>query len=102
MWPPPRASTWGTLLGLAVLSTAVAFIIYFRLLATAGATNLLLVTFLFPVSTILPGTMLLGEQLAPRHVAGMVLIALGLAVIDGRLLARVRRLLVAPHAQHTE
>ena len=60
---------------------------FFRILASSGATNLLLVTFLIPVSAVLLGFLFLGEQLEPRHFAGMGLIALGLAAIDGRLLA---------------
>src|SRR4029077_20131255 len=53
---------WGALAGLALLSTALAYIVYFRILATAGATNLLLVTFLIPVSALLLGGLVLGER----------------------------------------
>ena len=81
---PPGASVWGALIGLALLSTALAYVIYFRILAVAGATNLLLVTFLIPVSALVLGIGILGERLAPGHLAGMALIALGLAAIDGR------------------
>jgi drug/metabolite transporter (DMT)-like permease len=84
--PMPDAGVWGAVLGLAVLSTAVAYIIYFRILGSSGATNILLVTFLIPVSAILLGVTLLGETLQPRHFAGMLLIGLGLAAIDGRML----------------
>jgi drug/metabolite transporter (DMT)-like permease len=56
----------------------------------AGATNLLLVTFLIPVSAILLGVAGLGEVLLPRQVAGMVLIGCGLAAIDGRLPVRLK------------
>lgn len=84
----PAAQAWAALFGLAFFCTAVAYILYFRLLASAGATNSLLVTFLIPVTAILLGTFVLGEQLAPRHFAGMALIGLGLAAIDGRLLRR--------------
>ena len=69
---------------LAVLSTALAYVLYFRILATAGATNVLLVTFLTPVSAILLGTLFLGEVLQGKHFVGMALIGLGLAAIDGR------------------
>jgi len=86
----PAPEAWMALIGLAFFSTAIAYILYFKLLASAGATNSLLVTFLIPVTAILLGTFVLGEQLAPRHFAGMALIALGLAAIDGRLLRRVR------------
>ena len=79
--PAPSAATVAALLGLALISTALAYILYFRLLASAGATNLLLVTFLIPVSAILLGATLLGERLAPRHFLGMALIGCGLAAI---------------------
>jgi drug/metabolite transporter (DMT)-like permease len=82
--PMPSYSTIAALAGLALVSTAIAYIIYFRILQTAGATNLLLVTFLIPVSAILLGTLVLGETLLPKHVMGMALIGVGLAAIDGR------------------
>jgi drug/metabolite transporter (DMT)-like permease len=90
--PPPGLSTWSALAALALLSTALAYIIYFRILAAAGATNLVLVTFLIPVSALFLGIAILGERLAPGHLAGMALIALGLAAIDGRPFARLARL----------
>lgn len=83
--PPPSLTAIGALIGVAAISTALAYVLYFRILATAGATNLLLVTFLIPVSAILLGTLFLGETLLPRHFAGMALIGAGLAAIDGRL-----------------
>ncbi|MCU0491990.1 MAG: DMT family transporter [Chloroflexaceae bacterium] len=88
--PAPSLVTWGALLGLALLSTALAYIIYFRLLATAGATNLLLVTFLIPVSALLLGMGLLGERLNWQDFVGMACIGLGLAAIDGRVLRWLR------------
>ena len=84
MLTAPSAGTLAALLGLALLSTAVAYVLYFRILATAGATNLLLVTFLIPVSAILLGTLVLGEALEAKHIIGMALIGFGLAAIDGR------------------
>lgn len=83
--PPPSPVAIGALIGVAAISTALAYVLYFRILATAGATNLLLVTFLIPASAILLGTLFLGEVLLPRHYAGMALIGIGLATIDGRL-----------------
>lgn len=83
----PSATVWASLAGLALLSTALAYVLYFRILAAAGATNLLLVTFLIPVTAILLGAFVLGEHLLPRHFAGMALIGLSLAAIDGRLLS---------------
>jgi drug/metabolite transporter (DMT)-like permease len=88
--PWPSASAWAALVALASLSTALGYLIYFRLLARAGATNVLLVTFLIPVSAILLGTLILGEQLAVRHIVGMIAIGIGLAAIDGRLLRLYR------------
>lgn len=86
----PGWTIWGALAGLALLSTALAYVLYFRILAVAGATNLLLVTFLIPVTAILLGAVILGEQLQPRHFAGMILIGLSLAAIDGRILRFLR------------
>ncbi len=82
----PSLHTWAAMAGLALLSTAFAYLLFFRILSTAGTTNLLLVTFLIPVSAVFLGTLFLGEQLAPQHFTGMAGIALGLACIDGRLL----------------
>jgi drug/metabolite transporter (DMT)-like permease len=72
------------LLGIALLSSALAYFIYFRLIARAGATNALLVTFLIPVSAILMGIVLLDETLSARQLAGMIAIFIGVAAIDGR------------------
>jgi drug/metabolite transporter (DMT)-like permease len=83
-WPGPAAVA--ALLGLAALSTALAYLLYFRLLASAGATNLLLVTFLIPVSAVALGVLVLGETIAARQGLGMALIGAGLAAIDGRVL----------------
>jgi drug/metabolite transporter (DMT)-like permease len=82
--PMPSYSTIAALAGLALVSTSIAYILYFRILQTAGATNLLLVTFLIPVSAILLGTFVLGETLQLKHLMGMALIGVGLAAIDGR------------------
>ncbi len=90
--PIPPVPVWEAIIGSAVLSTALGYVLYFRILATAGATNLLLVTFLIPVSAILMGTFGLGEHLDPRHFAGLAFIGAGLAAIDGRLLTQLRRL----------
>ena len=89
--PPPGPVTWAALIALALLGTALAYLIYFRVLAVAGATNLLLVTFLIPVSALVLGIAILGERPAPGHIAGMALIALGLAAIDGRPYAWLAR-----------
>ncbi len=89
----PGIGVWIAVAGLALLSTAFAYLLFFRLLATAGASNLSLVTFLVPVSAILLGTLFLGEHLEPRHFAGMALI--GLAAIDGRPARALKNLFTA-------
>lgn len=81
-------SAWLSVVGLAVLSTAVAYILYFRILASAGAINLTLVTFMMPVTAILLSGVLFGESARPVEIMGMIIIGLSLAVIDGRLLRR--------------
>lgn len=81
----PSITTIAAVISLAVLCTALAYVIYFRLLATAGASNLLLVTFLIPVTALILGTGILGEILTLGQAVGMLLIATGLAAIDGRL-----------------
>lgn len=92
--PLPGLQVWGALLGLALLSTALAYVLYFRILAAAGAVNLLLVTFLIPPSAIVLGAIVLQEALQATDLLGMALIGGGLAAIDGRLpqaiLARYR------------
>lgn len=95
--PAPSAVVGVAVLGLATLSTALAYVLYFRILARAGATNLALVTFLIPFSAILLGALVLGEHLDPQHYFGMVLVGCGLAAIDGRLRRRIapRRIEVA-------
>ncbi len=87
----PSPGVWLSLLGLAFLATFVAYQIYYRILATAGSVNIMLVTLLVPVSAILLGAVFLGERLAANHVLGMVTIGLGLAAIDGRPLKLLRR-----------
>lgn len=86
--PMPGPTTLVALAGLALVSTAFAYVIYFRLLALAGPVNLLLVTLLIPVSSFALAALFLQESLAWRHVLGMAGIAAGLALIDGRLFRR--------------
>lgn len=80
--------SWAAVAALAVFSTAVAYVLYFRILGSAGVTNLMLVTFLMPVTAIILGVVLLGESLGPWERAGMVLIGLSLLTIDGRVFSR--------------
>lgn len=86
--PSPQA--WGALAGIGLLCTALAYPIFFRVLRTAGATNLMLVTLLNPVTALLLGIVVLGERPHWTAFAGMALIFAGLLVMDGRLLNRLR------------
>lgn len=83
--PLPGTSVILALSGLVLLSTAFAYFLYFRILATAGATNLSLVTLLIPPGAIIMGAAFLAEPVLLRHLAGMAVIGLGLMAIDGRL-----------------
>jgi drug/metabolite transporter (DMT)-like permease len=87
----PSPVTWAALAGLAGLSTALGYIVFFQILAQAGATNVMLVTLLIPVTAILLGVMVLGESLTLREVVGALIIASALLVIDGRVLGWLRR-----------
>ena len=91
----PSLQAWGAWLGLSILGTALAFLIYFHILAKSGATNSALVTFLSPVSAVLLGVAFLGERLEISSIAGMLVITLGLAAIDGRPVQWLRRSLQA-------
>ncbi len=83
-WPPAHVSA--AIAGLAVFSTALAYILFYHILSVSGPTNAMLVTLLVPVSGILLGTLFLDETLAPQHIAGAFLIMVALIVFDGRLL----------------
>lgn len=82
----PSVAAIASVVALAVASTALAYVIFFRLLASAGAVNTALVTLLIPVSAIVLGALFLGEALAARHYAGLIVIGAGLLAIDGRLI----------------
>jgi drug/metabolite transporter (DMT)-like permease len=83
--PMPSHPVIFSLLALGVFSTALAYFLYFRILTASGATNAALVTFLIPVSALALGVLFLGESVGGPQLFGMVLIALGLSLIDGRL-----------------
>ncbi|MDI1343220.1 MAG: DMT family transporter [Pseudolabrys sp.] len=94
--PMPGLTTWAALFGLAGLSTALGYILFFRIMARAGASNVMLVTLLIPVTAILLGVAVLGEPLSLREIAGALVIAASLLVIDGRVLGWAKGRLVAP------
>ncbi|MEC8196886.1 MAG: DMT family transporter [Pseudomonadota bacterium] len=93
---PPRfdlsAGTFGALAGLALLSTSLAYGLYFAILRRAGAANLMLVTLLIPPFAIALGALVLGERIGAAEGMGFAVIALGFVVTDGRLLSRYHRL----------
>ena len=84
--PMPDAGVWSSLLAIALVNTALAYFVYYRMLASAGVTYISLVTFLIPVIALFLGAAFLGEHVTLQALAGMAVIALGLAAIDGRLL----------------
>ena len=86
----PSISNLAAILGLATISTVLAYLLYFRILSSAGATNVLLVTFLIPVSALLLGIGVLGEIIHVMEYAGMGCIFIGLIVIDGRVLGWIK------------
>ena len=86
----PGLPVWAALAGSGLLGAALAYVIYFRILAAAGATNVLLVTLIVPVNAMILAGLLLGESITAGQLAGMALIALGLLIIDGRLVRLIR------------
>jgi drug/metabolite transporter (DMT)-like permease len=89
--PMPGIAAWAAIAAAGVFCTALGYTLYFRILATAGATNLLLVTLLMPVGAVFLGIAILGEHVHAGDVAGMTLIGIGLIAIDGRILTLLRR-----------
>lgn len=87
----PSVAATASVVALAIFSTALAYVLFFRLLSSAGAVNTALVTLLIPVSAIILGALFLREDLAARHYAGLVLIGVGLLAIDGRLIQTMKQ-----------
>jgi drug/metabolite transporter (DMT)-like permease len=83
--PFPSLNVALSLLALALLCTAIAYIIFFNIVKRAGMTNVTLVTLLVPVSAMFLGAMLLNEDISTHHYLGMIVISIGLALIDGRI-----------------
>ncbi|HEY6257741.1 MAG TPA: DMT family transporter [Xanthobacteraceae bacterium] len=84
--PMPSITTWLALLGSAALSTALAYVIFFHILVRSGASNVMLVTLLMPVTAILLGHFALGEPLDPREIIGAMIVGCALLIVDGRAL----------------
>lgn len=87
----PRMDSTLAGIALALFSTALAYILYFRLIDRAGASNAQLVAFLMPILAVILGIAFLGESLSGGQIAGAVLIAIGLVILDGRLVARFQQ-----------
>jgi drug/metabolite transporter (DMT)-like permease len=86
--PMPQATTVLALVGLAALSTSLAYILFFQIIRGSGPGNVMLVTLLVPVTAIALGYVVLGEVVTPREIIGALIIASGLLIMDGRLLSR--------------
>lgn len=93
LWPsePISGLAWLNGLALAVLSTALAFLLYFGILASAGATAASTVTFLVPVSALFWGYLILDETLSLQIIAGMVITLAGTAIATRMIRLRTRR-----------
>lgn len=89
--PLPGMTTWLAVIGLAALSTALAYIVFFQIVQRSGATNVMLVTLLIPVTAILLGYLVLGERISARELTGAAVIGSALLLIDGRVLGWLRR-----------
>jgi drug/metabolite transporter (DMT)-like permease len=87
----PGVDVWASLLAIALVNTALAYVVYYRMLASAGVTYISLVTFLIPIIALLLGRIFLYEQITLQALAGMAIIALGLAAADSSRLAPMLR-----------
>ena len=83
--PMPGKEVWMALFGLALFGTAIAYVVFFEILTRAGASNVMLVTLLIPVTALLLGNMFLAEPILAYELAGAATIGVGLLSIDGRL-----------------
>ena len=75
----------------AVIATATAYLLYYRVLAMAGSGNLMLVTLLVAPVAITLGAVVLGEKLSANAFVGFVILAVGLIILDGRVWKALRR-----------
>jgi len=86
----PSAVAWASIAGLALLCTAVAYLLYFRLIDHLGAARAITVTFLIPVFGVVWGALFLGETLSAAMAFGCAVILLGTALTTGVLRWPVR------------
>jgi drug/metabolite transporter (DMT)-like permease len=92
---PELPQTYAAIGYFAVIGTAFAYLLYYRIIAMAGSGNAMLVTLLIPPVAIVLGAVVLGERLAPQAFAGFALLALGLLILDGRVWRMVKRRITA-------
>ena len=85
----PSQATIYSLIALAVFGTALAYIVFFQILVRAGASNVMLVTLLIPVTALILGNVFLNEPIQPKEIIGAIVIGIGLLFIDGRLIHKV-------------
>lgn len=92
-WPstPPSGLAWLSAVLLAVLCTGLAYVLYFRLIRSAGPSQALTVTYLIPAFAVLWGALFLGEAITPAMVGGCAVILLGTALATGLLKWPARR-----------
>jgi drug/metabolite transporter (DMT)-like permease len=88
---PALPATWAAIAYFGVIGTAVAYLLYYRIIALAGSGNAMIVTLLIPPVAIVLGALVLGERLDPQAIFGFGLLAFGLLILDGRLVARLRK-----------
>ena len=86
-WPPvpPSAGAWGAAVVLAVACTALAYVLFFRLIANIGPARTITVTFLIPAFAVLWGRIFLGEALTVTMLGGCAVILLGTGFATGLL-----------------
>jgi drug/metabolite transporter (DMT)-like permease len=80
---------WAAWLAIALVNTALAYVVYYRMVANVGVTYISLVTLLIPVIALMLGAVFLNESVSGQALAGMAIIALGLASTDERLFRRL-------------
>ena len=84
-WPAqaPSSTAWAAMVGLALLCTGVAYLLYFRLIAHLGPARAISVTYLIPLFGVLWGALFLGEAVTPTMLAGCAVILVGTALVTG-------------------
>jgi drug/metabolite transporter (DMT)-like permease len=85
------ALAWLAVLGLAIASTTIAYILYYRLIADVGPVKAITVTLLVPIFGMIWGALFLGEPVTPGRIAGCAIILAGCSLILGLVPLPLRR-----------